>query len=165
MRLADSLIAELEQEAATTRRVLERVPDGRLSWRPHARSMSLGQLAGHLATMISWGTATLDHPDFDVAAPFTAPPLTTRADLLANFDQVVAATRASLAAKSDAELMTSWTLKRGGHTIFTMPKAAVLRSFVLNHMIHHRGQLSVYLRLHDVPIPSIYGPSADEGSL
>ena len=162
MTVAESLLPEYDRETATTRRLLERVPDDKLEWKPHAKSMSLGQLSSHLATMISWGTSTLDHAEFDLTGPYTPPELRTRADLLASFDKDVAATRASLAGKTDAEMMASWSLKRDNQAIFTMPKVAVMRSFIVNHMIHHRGQLSVYLRQLDVPIPSIYGPSADE---
>ncbi len=162
MPITDALLPEYDHEVGTTRKLLERVPDGKFDWKPHDRSMSLGQLAGHLATMLSWGTATLNQSEFDLTGPFTPPALPTRADLLANFDKEAAATREALAAASDAVLMTPWSLKRDGKTLFTMPKAAVMRSFVMNHMIHHRGQLSVYLRLNDVPLPSIYGPSADE---
>ena len=162
MPLVDALLPEYDHETGTTRALLERVPDGKFDWKPHARSMSLGELAGHLATMLSWGQAVINQPDFDLAAPFTPPPLATRADLLAAFDGHRAATRTALAGAADAALMAPWSLKRGRETMFTMPKVAVFRSFVLNHMIHHRGQLSVYLRLHDVPLPSIYGPSADE---
>jgi uncharacterized damage-inducible protein DinB len=115
--------------------------------------------------MLSWGTATLNASEFDVGGDFTPPQLKTRADLLASFDKEAAATRAALASKNDAELLAPWSLKREGKTIFSMPKAAVLRSFVMNHMVHHRGQMSVYLRLNDVPVPSIYGPSADEQTM
>ena len=162
MAIADALLPEYDHETATTRRLLERVPDGKFDWKPHAKSMSLGELSSHLATLLAWGTAALEHPDFDVSAPFAPPSLTTRADLLATFDKEAAATRASLASRTDADMMAPWSLTRGGKAIFTMPKVAVMRSFVVNHMIHHRGQLSVYLRQLDVPIPSIYGPSADE---
>ena len=162
MAIADALLPEYDHETATTRRLLERVPDGKFDWKPHAKSMSLGELSSHLATMLTWGTSTLDHPAFDVPESFAPPSLSTRADLLATFDKAATATRASLAARTDAEMMAPWSLTRGGKTLFTMPKVAVMRSFVVNHMIHHRGQLSVYLRQLDVPIPSIYGPSADE---
>ena len=162
MSIAETLIPEYDHEVGTTRKLLERVPDGKFDWKPHDRSMSLGELASHLATMLSWGTATINQPEFDLSAPFTPSSLNTRADLLASFDKEAGATRAALAAASDAVLMTAWSLKKNGKTLFTMPKAGVLRSFVMNHMIHHRGQLSVYLRLNDVPLPSMYGPSADE---
>jgi len=162
MAIVDALLPEYDHETATTRKLLERVPDGKFDWKPHAKSMSLGQLAGHLATMLSWGSTTLNQSEFDLSGDYTPPALNTRTDLLAAFDKEAAATRQALAGKNDAELMAPWSLKREGKTMFTMPKAAVMRSFVLNHMIHHRGQLSVYLRLNDVPLPSIYGPSADE---
>jgi uncharacterized damage-inducible protein DinB len=162
MAIVDGLLPEYDHETGTTRKLLERVPDGNFDWKPHPKSMSLGQLAGHLATMLSWGQSVLNQPSFDLAGDFTPPALQTRADLLAAFDKEAQATRAALVGKLDAELVAPWTLKRGDKTMFTMPKIGVMRSFVLNHMIHHRGQLSVYLRLHDVPLPSIYGPSADE---
>ena len=162
MAIADALLPEFDHEIATTRKLLERVPDGKFDWKPHQKSMSLGQLASHVATLASWGSMTLNAPEFDMHGDFQAPLLGTRADLLASFDKETAAARAALAGKSDAELMAPWSLKREGKTIFTMPKAAVLRSFVMNHLVHHRGQLSVYLRLNDVAVPSIYGPSADE---
>jgi uncharacterized damage-inducible protein DinB len=162
MAIIDALLPEYDHEVATTRKLLERVPDGKFDWKPHAKSMSLGQLAGHLATMLSWGQATMNQSEFDLGGDHTPPSLNTQKDLLAAFDRESAATRQALAGRNDAELMAPWSLKRGGKTLFTMPKAAVMRSFVMNHMIHHRGQLSVYLRLHDVPLPSIYGPSADE---
>jgi uncharacterized damage-inducible protein DinB len=126
--------------------------------------MSLGDLATHVATIPYWGEVTLTQPDIDLGGAGRAEAVKSRADLLARFDKNVSATRAALVGKSDAELMAPWSLKNSGHTVFTMPKAAVWRSFVMNHVIHHRAQLSVYLRLNDVPIPSMYGPSADEAS-
>jgi uncharacterized damage-inducible protein DinB len=162
MAIADALLPEFDHETATTRKVLERVPDGRFDWKPHAKSMSLGQLAGHLATLLTWGHTTLTQPQFDLAGDFHMPPMTTRADLLAVFDKTTAEARAALVGRNDAEMMAPWTLKQGDKTLFTMPKAAVLRTFVMNHMIHHRAQLGVYLRLNDIPLPSVYGPSADE---
>ena len=160
--LVDALLPEFDREMGTTRRLLERVPDDQFDWAPHARSMPLGRLSAHLTNVVSWGLATLTTSEFDLAsAPAPAAPGSTAA-LLVQFDDAVAATRRELAPKTDAELLAPWSLKQGEHTIFTMPKAAVWRSFVLSHLIHHRGQLSVYLRLQEVPLPSIYGPSADE---
>ena len=146
----------------TTRKVLERVPEDKFAWKPHAKSFSLGALAAHVATLPTWGKETLDKSEIDIAGgqPPAAP--ASKAELLTAFDRHVAAARSALAGRSDAELLATWTLKRGGTTIFSMPKTAVLRSFVFSHLIHHRGQLCVYLRLLDVPVPSIYGPSADE---
>ncbi|MBI3047897.1 MAG: DinB family protein [Acidobacteria bacterium] len=163
MALVDALLPEFDHEMATTRTVLERVPDEKFDWKPHARSFSLGVLATHVAILPMWGTETLSRSEIDIGAnqqPPTALP--SRKEVLATFDRHVADARAALAGKTDAELMAMWSLKRNGRTVFSMPKTTVLRSFVLNHLVHHRGQLTVYLRLLDVPVPSIYGPSADE---
>ncbi|MBI4263381.1 MAG: DinB family protein [Acidobacteria bacterium] len=162
MPLVDALLPEFDREMTTTRKLLERLPEKKFDWKPHAKSYSLCQLAAHVATIPMWGAMTVNHPEVDITTgpPPGVPP--SKADLLAAFDAHAAGTRAALVGKTDAELMATWSLKRDGHVIFSMPKAAVWRSFVLNHLVHHRGQLSVYLRMLDVPIPSIYGPSADE---
>ena len=164
MAIADALVPEFDHEMTTTRKLLERVPEDKFDWKPHAKSFSLGALATHVANLATWGAETLNKSEIDIGGgqPPSAPP--SKSELLANFDKNVAATRAALTGKTDAELMAVWSLKRDGHTIFSMPKTAVWRSFVLNHLVHHRGQLSVYLRLLDVPVPSIYGPSADEAA-
>ena len=164
MPLVDALLPEFDREMSTTRKVLERVPDDRFDWKPHAKSFSLGELAGHIANLPTWGEEALTKSEIDVGngqRP-TAPP--SRAAMLKSFDRNVATVRAALAGKTDPELMAIWTLKRNGKTLFAMPKTTVLRSFVLSHVIHHRGQLTVYLRLLDLPVPSVYGPSADEPS-
>ena len=165
MPLVDALLPEFDHEMTTTRRLLERVPEEKVDWKPHPRSWTLGQLAQHVATLPMWGTVTLKQSDLDLGEGGQTPALRTRAQLLDTFDRHVAETRAALVGRTDAELMAPWTLKKDGQTVFSMPKAAVWRSFVLNHLVHHRGQLSVYLRLQDVPVPSMYGPSADEGQL
>jgi uncharacterized damage-inducible protein DinB len=165
MPLVDGLLPEFDQEMTTTRRLLERVPEDRIDWRPRARSWTLGQLAQHVATLPMWGSITLTQSELDLEASGAPPALRTRAELLDAFDRNVAGTRAALAGRTDGELLAPWTLKKGGHAVFSMPKVSVWRSFVLNHLVHHRGQLSVYLRLQDVPVPSIYGPSADEGQM
>lgn len=162
MALIDALLPELDHEMATTRTVLERVPGDRLDWKPHAKSFSIGALATHVATLPTWGVETLERSEIDVGGQPPQAALPSKDDVLAAFDKNVAAVRAALTGKTDAELMAIWSLKRSGRTLFSMPKATVLRSFVLNHLIHHRGQLTVYLRLLDVPVPSVYGPSADE---
>jgi uncharacterized damage-inducible protein DinB len=163
MALKDTLLAEFDHEMGTTRRLLDRVPDAQLGWKPHEKSMSLGGLATHLSNLPNWGTTILTDPSYDLAA---GPPNLTagasRAGILSSFDSAVASTRAALD-KNDAELSTAWTLKRGDQEMFSLPRAAAFRTFVLYHIVHHRGQLSVYLRLIGVPVPSIYGPSADEG--
>ena len=165
MPFVDSLLPEFDREMSITRTVLERVPDDRFAWKPHAKSYALGQLAQHLATIPWWGTMTLSEAGIDLAEFPPPAPLPTRAGVLALFEKNVASTRAALVGKSDAELKTQWVLTREGHVIFSMPKHAVWRSFVISHIIHHRAQLGVYLRLLDIPVPSTYGPSADEGGL
>ena len=165
MPMSDALLPEFDHEMTMTRKLLERVPDDRLAWKPHSKSMSVGGLATHLSNLPWWGEVTLNQPEFDLASSPAQSEATSRAQVLETFDRNVAATRAALVGKSDAELMAPWALKKDGHTIFQMPKASVWRSFVISHLVHHRGQLSVYLRLHDVPVPSIYGPSADEGQM
>jgi uncharacterized damage-inducible protein DinB len=163
MAMKDSLLVEYDHEMGTTRKLLARLVDEKMSWKPHDRSMSLGGLATHLANLPNWGDFILNHAVFDLAA---APPRLeerrSRAEVLDMFDGTVTRTRASLD-KTDAELVAPWTLKRGGQEVFTMPRASAFRTFVLYHTVHHRGQLSVYLRLNEIPVPAIYGPSADEG--
>jgi uncharacterized damage-inducible protein DinB len=164
MAIKDSLLPEFDHEMGTTRRVLERVPQADLAWKPHAKSFSLGQLASHLADIPTWVDVTFDVAVFDIAAIDTRPKLPADiAPLLTAFDANVKKARARIAEQPDQAFFATWTLKKGGEEVFTMPKIAVLRSFVMNHLIHHRGQMSVYLRLRDVPLPSIYGPTADEG--
>jgi uncharacterized damage-inducible protein DinB len=163
MSIKDGLLADFDHEMGTTRRLLERLPDDRLSWKPHPRSMTLGGLATHLSNIPNWGGTILNDPSFDLAG--APPPLaekTSRAEILAAFDEVCRRTRAMMD-RTDAEYQGLWTLKRGGVQMFSVPRVAAFRSFVLHHVIHHRGQLSVYLRMNEVPIPAIYGPSADEG--
>ena len=164
MTIVDALLPEFDHEMTTTRRVLERVPEDKFEWKPHAKSFSLGALAAHVAGLPTWGAETLARSEIDIAGAQPPEAPSSKAELMAAFDRNVAATRSALAGKTDAELLATWTLKRGGKPIFSMPKAGVLRSFVLSHLIHHRGQLSVYLCLLDVSVPSIYGPSADEPS-
>lgn len=162
MSIAQTLLPELDQEAATTRRLIERLPQARFAWRPHAKSYTLHDLAAHLVNVFAWGPITLSTSELDVAQPFEKRRFETAAQLLQELDRNVGAYRAALAQATDAELSASWTFRAGPRVFFTQPKVVVLRGFVMNHMIHHRGQLSVYLRLLDVPVPSIYGPSADD---
>jgi len=162
MPLVDALLPEFDHEMTVTRKLLERVPEDRFDFKPHQKSYSLGQLAQHVATVPRWGSITINQSELDLGGTQQLQPVANRTALLALFDGHVADTRAALLGKSDAELMAPWTLKHTGKTLFTMPKAAVWRSFVMSHLIHHRGQLSVYLRMQDVKLPSMYGPSADE---
>ena len=162
--LTESFLQEFEQESATTRKVLERVPEDRLTWKPHAKSMSLGTLALHIASgpgMLSdWALQDIVEMPSDMGA---APEAASTAAVLSAHDEGVIKTKAALSKLGDAGLMADWKMTtKDGTTIFGMPKVALIRSVILNHMYHHRGQLSVYLRLLDVPVPSIYGPSADE---
>lgn len=164
MAITDALLPEYDHEMATTRRLLDRVPEGDFGWKPHERSMALGELAGHIANLLMWCSTILDAPSFDLATlgDRRAEPPASRRALLEDFDGKVAAVRASLAKRTDAELLAPWTLKHGDHEVFTLPRVSAIRSFVMSHSIHHRGQLSVYLRLRNVPVPPIYGPTADE---
>lgn len=165
MSIVETLLPEFDHEMASTRRLLEIVPAADAAWKPHPKSYSLGDLAAHIVRLPLWGTFVLQQPELDLGSPANASiarvPFTTRADLLDQFDRYVSEARAALAPLPDAAMGATWTLKNRGTTVFSMPRAAVLRGFVLSHMIHHRGQLSVYLRLRDVPLPSLYGPTAD----
>lgn len=167
MSLCDVLLPEFDQEMATTRRALERVPDDKFSYKPHEKSMTMGRLAIHLGEIPAWTSETLYKDELDMApvgGPAYVPPsFATTKELLAFFDKNVAVGREALAKTSDDIAKGTWSLLAGGQTLFTMPKMDVIRTWVLNHSVHHRGQLSVYLRLNEVPVPSIYGPSADEG--
>lgn len=163
MPLKDGLLAEFDHEMGATRRLLDRIPDDKLQWKPHAKSRSLGGLATHLADLPLWGGIILDRDGFDLAsAPPDLSEKTSRAEILQAFDEAMKRTRALLD-KTDAELAARWTLSRADHEVFTLPKMTAFRTFVLYHSVHHRGQLSVYLRVNEVPLPAIYGPSADEG--
>lgn len=166
MSLKDALLPEFDQETASTRRVLERIPEHGLSWKPHAKSMSFGNLAGHVAELPSWVVPTLTQESLDLNPPggpaYKTPDFDTRQEILDLFDRNVAQARAALAQTSDEAFLVPWTLLSDGQAFFTMPRAAVMRGFVMNHLIHHRAQLTVYLRLNDIPVPSVYGPSADE---
>jgi len=165
MTIADTLLPEFDREMATTRRLIERAPEDRLGWAPHAKSMTLAALCEHLGQLALWGRMTITASGVDLEQMGRPPgyqPMASRAALLQHFDTETAACRAALVGRTDAELLAPWTLRRGAQEFFTMPKATCWRTFVMNHVVHHRGQLSVYLRLLDVPLPSIYGPSADE---
>ena len=169
MPISASLLPEFDHEMAGTRKTLERLPEDKLHFKPHEKSMSMATLATHLIELPNWGIHTLKLSELDLAPPGAPLPqrvaIASRAEALEKFDQSVAEARALLAAASDADLLANWSLLMGGRTILTMPRIAVLRTFVLNHMIHHRAQLGVYYRLNGVPVPPLYGPSADEGSM
>ena len=163
MAVKDTLLPEFDQEMAATRLVLERLPESAFGWRPHPKSYDLGELASHLAQIPRWGTSILTRDSHDLATAGSRPPaLATVAEILDRFDRHVADVRARLVEMLDAELQVPWALKRGTHLILSLPRIAALRSFVVHHSIHHRGQLTVYLRQNDIPLPPLYGPTADE---
>ncbi len=169
MKLNEMLLPEFDQEMALTRKTLERIPEDKFDWKPHEKSMPLGRLAGHLAEMLGWTGETIRKDSLDLAPP-GAPPMQpavvkTRKEVLDLFDKNKADARAALEKATDDHLLKSWSLLMGGKTLMTMPRMVVIRNFVMNHMIHHRAQLGVYLRLNNIPVPAIYGPSADEGQM
>jgi uncharacterized damage-inducible protein DinB len=161
MRIIDSLIAELEQEAKTTARVLERVPAAHLAWRPHPKSYSLGQLALHVAS-VPGNVAALAAQESPEPPQFVQAEADGVAELLPALEASVAQVKASLGHFDDAEMTATWRLVAGGQEVMAMPRVAFVRAVMLNHWYHHRGQLVVYLRLLDIPVPAVYGPSADE---
>ncbi len=161
MPIVDSFLAELDQEAVATRKVLDRVPADKLEWRPHARSMSLGQLAMHIATTPG-GIARIASVDVFDFAGINPPVSATVAETLSALEAGLAEARKILGSMDDARLMAIWTAQKDGKTMMSLPRIAVLRALMLNHWYHHRGQLTVYLRMLEVPVPSVYGPSADE---
>lgn len=168
MNMNQAFLQELENEMANTRKTLERVPDN-MDWTPHPKSMTMGKLAQHLAEIPDWVTKTIAADSYDLspvgAPPYKPEPVKSGKEALAMFDKNLAEAKAALASTNDADLMKPWSLKMAGNTLMTMPRAVVIRNFVLNHNVHHRAQMGVYLRLNDIPVPSIYGPSADEGKM
>ena len=167
MGLGEFMLPEFDREMANTRKTLERIPEDKLDWKPHEKSMTLRSLATHLSNLVSWAVHTIEKEELDAAPegqPLRAKPVESVQEALETFDKNVAAAREAIAAASDEHLMKPWTLLAAGRTIFTQPRAGVLRGMIMNHTIHHRAQLSVYLRLNDVPVPSLYGPSADEAA-
>ena len=169
MSLSDALLPEFDQEMKNTRKTLERVPEDKFGWKPHEKSWAMGGLATHVVNLVTWANRAIEADSVDLAPQgVPIPPIVavkTQKELLEMFDKNVAAARKAIAEASDAHLMKPWSLLRNGETILKLPRFAVLRGFVMNHGIHHRAQLGVYLRLNDVPVPAIYGPSADEGML
>jgi uncharacterized damage-inducible protein DinB len=169
MRLSEALLPEFDQEMIHIRKTLERVPDDKLGWKPHEKSMTMGRLATHLAETPGWTLPTIEKDSLDLAPPGAPPfqPATanSRQEMLDMFDKDIKAARVAIAGASDEHLLKPWSLLMGGDTILTQTRIAVLRTWVMNHSIHHRAQLGVYLRLNNIPVPAIYGPSADEGGM
>jgi uncharacterized damage-inducible protein DinB len=163
MNLIDPVLSELSHEAATTRRLLDRVPQPHLAWKPHEKSMTLGRLATHIAEIPGWVSGIVDKDELDIGASgYTPPKIESVAEVLATFDRNIAAATDTLKRQSNDRLLANWRFKKNGQLMLEMPRLGMIRSFLMNHLIHHRGQLSVYLRLQNVPVPSIYGPTADE---
>jgi uncharacterized damage-inducible protein DinB len=167
MKLSEVLLPEFDLEMANTKKSLERVPWDRSEWKPHEKSMALGYLARHIATLPEWATLMVEKDNYDVAPAngdrYQVPEANSTAEVLALLEQYAAAARNAIAEASDEHFQKPWSLLATGKVVFTQPRFAAVRS-IINHMIHHRAQLGVYLRLNDIPVPSIYGPSADEGA-
>jgi uncharacterized damage-inducible protein DinB len=166
MSIAQSFLGEFDNEMANTRKVLERVPEEKVDFTPHDKSPTLGWLAAHVTNLPTWAALGINADSFDLKPagqePPRAPVFTKRDELLEKFDRNVSAAREAIAGASDETFMQPWTLMREGQKLFTIPKVGVIRTWMMNHLIHHRAQLTVYLRLNDVPVPSLYGPTADE---
>ncbi len=166
MSIGQSLLPEYDHEMANTRKVLERIPGDKLDWKAHPKSNTIGWAGMHLAQIPGWAAMTMNQDSLDIAPPgqepYRTPKVTSVKDILAEFDKCVSAGRAAIASAKDEDFFKPWSLLNGGKTVFTMPKMAVVRTFVLNHNVHHRAHLCVYLRLNDVPVPGLYGPSADD---
>lgn len=164
MNIAEAMVGELAHESVTTRKMLERLPEDKFSWKPHEKSMSLGRLATHIAELPEWGQTIVNDESFDMsAADFKPKQFSSKREILDCFDENVESFKETLSGQSDEHLFEHWKLLQGEDVAVDMPRVACIRGFVLSHLIHHRGQLSVYLRENDVPVPAIYGPSADEG--
>ncbi|PQO38126.1 DinB family protein [Blastopirellula marina] len=166
MSLSEMIFGDFEQEMASTRKCLERVPNDKWDWKIHEKSNTIGWVAGHLAEIPSWAVSALRHDSFDICPPDAPPVQPTRPakieEALEIFDKNVAEAREALAAVKDEDLTLPWSLLNGGQVLFTMPKVAVVRTWVINHTVHHRAILTVYFRMNEVPVPALYGPSADE---
>jgi uncharacterized damage-inducible protein DinB len=166
MSYAESLLPEFDHEMASTRKVLERIPDSKLDWKAHEKSNTIGWNANHLAELPGWAISIFEAPGYDFAPVdgprYQSPNLKTTKEIVALFDENVAKARKAIAAAKDESMADPWTLRGGEHLIFTMPRAAVVRGFLMSHIIHHRAILTVYLRLNDIPVPALYGPSGDE---
>ncbi|QDT32577.1 DinB family protein [Thalassoglobus polymorphus] len=166
MSIAESILPEFQQEMAGTRKVLERIPEDKLDWKAHPKSNTIGWVASHLVEISSWVEGTLTKDSWDInpvdGEPHSSQTFTSCQKILEQFDANVAAAIERIKATPDEEFPKSWSLLSGGQTLLTMPKAGVIRTWVLNHTIHHRAHLCVYLRLNDIPVPGMYGPSGDE---
>jgi uncharacterized damage-inducible protein DinB len=168
MSISQALLPEFDHEMANTRKVLERIPDDKLEWKAHPKSNTIGWVSKHLADLPSWTSQTMKSESLDIAPPggepFKLPEAKTIQAILDLFDKNVVEARKAISAASDPDFMKTWTLLKGGQKLMAMPRIGVVRTMVLNHSIHHRGHLCVYLRLNNIPVPALYGPSGDEGA-
>jgi uncharacterized damage-inducible protein DinB len=164
MSFSQSLLPEFDEEMKNTRRLLELVPDGKFAYQPHKKSMTLGQLASHIADNPSWTAVTLDVTELDIQPDHKPYAAKSRAELVAKFDEGVKEAREKIRAATDEQWAQTWTFKYAGQVMMSMPRSVVMRTIILNHMIHHRAQLGVYLRMNEIAIPGMYGPSADEAN-
>ncbi|GAB4124542.1 MAG: hypothetical protein Kow001_21390 [Acidobacteriota bacterium] len=162
MRMTDGIAMELEHEAKSLRKTLSRIPEEKFAWKPHERSMSMGTLASHLAEIPGWVAPTLQENELEIPPDYKPWIAASTAELLDRLESNLKKALEALRGFPEEKLMETWTLRGGGTTIFALPRAVVLRAMVLSHLVHHRGQLTVYLRLNNIPVPAIYGPSADE---
>lgn len=166
MSIGQTMLGEFDYEMANSRKTLERIPINQSEWKPDPKSMSLGQLAGHIVEMVGWGSMVLTTPSLDMNPGDHKPFIPkSQEELLSEFDKNLSTLRSTLASAKDEDMMKEWALRIGGQTLFSMPRVAVMRSMIMNHIIHHRAQLTVYYRMNGVPVPALYGPSADEGQM
>jgi uncharacterized damage-inducible protein DinB len=167
MSMSDGLLSQFGYEIGATRALFSRIPDAITGWKPHPKSSTVGDLALHIASIVGWAAPTMTKPELDFAPPggpaWTPPVFTSMAATIALLDKHEKEARAAMTGVPDSAMMDPWSLKVGGKVLFTQPRIAVMRGFVISHLIHHRGQLTVYLRMKDIPLPPIYGPTADEG--
>jgi uncharacterized damage-inducible protein DinB len=162
MTISETLLPEFDHEMTSTRKILDCVPEEKFAWKPHEKSMTMGRLASHIAEMAYWATVTIKEDKLELTPEMKPFHAATKAELMSQFDSNIATAREAIAGATDEHLGKVWSLIYNGHPVLSMPRAAVLRNMVMSHVIHHRGQLSVYLRLNDIAIPGMYGPSADE---
>jgi len=162
MNVRESLLPEFDHETTMTRVVLERLPEPAFEWRPHPKSYTLGALATHLAQIPHWGTSILTHDFYDLAASTTREPLASLSAVLETFDRHVTEVRGALVGMTDGQLLQPWALRKADKVVLSIPRVSALRGFVVRHLVHHRGQMTVYLRMNGVPLPPLYGPTADE---
>ena len=165
MAIKQSLLIELEKESKNTARILERLTDEHLDWRPHAKSMTVKQLANHIVDLHQWAKHVLAKPTFDLHVDYRPEAATNVAELSAKLEKGYEACKALIEASAEEDWMENWTMKAGDHEIASLPKVAAMRYIVNNHLVHHRGQLTVYMRMLDIPVPGLYGPSADDSML